>query len=76
MLLDIELELGPPVSTRGDCAGRTLGGGTGMSGRMMCGTEWYMWTLRLKLVGLLPSSYSMIWGCSEGIGLVNVGRTL
>ena len=44
--LDLKFELGPPVSTLGGCAGRTIGGGTGISGKMMCGPEGYMWTLR------------------------------
>ena len=37
--LDLKLELFPPVSILGGCAGRTLGGGTGMSERMICGPE-------------------------------------
>ena len=44
--LYLKLELGPPVSTLGGCAGHTLGGCTGNSGRMMCGTEGDMWTFR------------------------------
>ena len=44
--LNIKLETGPPVSTLGGCAGRTLGGDTGMSGIMMCGPEGDMWKLR------------------------------
>ena len=37
--LDLKLELFPHVSTLGGCNVRNLGGGTGTSGRMMCGTE-------------------------------------
>ena len=74
--LDLKLELGPPVSTLGSCAGRTLGGGTGMSGRMICGPEGDMWTLRWKPVGLFPSSSSVILGYFEGICLVSIGFTL
>ena len=37
--LDLKLELFPRVSTLGGCNVRNLGGGTGTSGRMMCGTE-------------------------------------
>ena len=43
--LDLKLELGPPVSTLGGCAGRTLGVGTGSYGIMMCGPEGDMWTM-------------------------------
>ena len=43
--LDLKLELGPLVFTLGGCIGCTLGGDTGTSGIMMCGTEGYMWTL-------------------------------
>ena len=72
--LDLKLELGPPVSTLGGCAGLTLGDDTGKSRRMMSGPEWDMWTLRWISVELLPSSYSMMLGRSEGIGLARVGR--
>ena len=41
-----KLKLGPPMSTLGGCRGRTLFGGTGMSGIIMCGPEGYMCTLR------------------------------
>ena len=44
--LDIKLELGPLVSILEGCAGLTLGGGTGMPGRMMCGPEVDMWIFR------------------------------
>ena len=37
--LDINLELGPSVSTLGGCAVYTLGGGTGTSGGVMLGPE-------------------------------------
>ena len=36
--LDLKLDLVPPVFTLGACAGLNGGGGTGMSGRMICGT--------------------------------------
>ena len=74
--LDINLVIGPPVSTLGGCAGRTLGGGTGTSERMMCVPEGDMWTLRWKSVELFPSSSCMMLGRSEGICLACVGRTL
>ena len=74
--LYLKLELGPPVSTLGGCAGRTLGGGLGTSGIIMCGTEGDMWTLRWIYVGLCPSSSSMMLGRSEGIYLASVGCTL
>ena len=73
--LDLKLELGPSVSTIGDCAVWTLGGGTGNSGRIICGTEGDMWTLCWKLVEQFPSSYSIILGCTEVRGLVIFGRT-
>ena len=44
--LDLKLELVPPVFTLGGCAGRTIGGGTGKSGRIVCGPEGDMWTFR------------------------------
>ena len=74
--LDLKLELGPSMSTLGGCACCSLGGGTGNSGRIMCGPEGKMWTLWWKLVELFPSSSSMILGCYEGIGLVIFGRNL
>ena len=43
--LDLKLELDPSVSTLGDFAVCTLGGGTGTLGKKMLGTEGYMWTL-------------------------------
>ena len=74
--LDLKLELGPFISTPGGCSGCTLGGGTGNSGVIMCGLEGDMCTLCWKLVELFPSSYSIILGCTEGIGLVVSGHTL
>ena len=41
-----------------------------------CGPEGDMWKFCWKLVGLFPSSSSMIMGCYKGRDLVRVGRTL
>ena len=73
--LDIKLELNPSVSILGGYAVCTLCVGTGTSGRIMFGYEGYMCTLCLKLVDHIPSSSSMILGCTEGRGLVISGRT-
>ena len=44
--LDLKCELGLPVSTLEGCAGHTLWGDGGTSGRIMCGTVWDLWMLR------------------------------
>ena len=44
--LDLKLDPAPPVYTLGCCTGRTFVGDIGTSGRMMCGPERDMWTLR------------------------------
>ena len=73
--LGLKLELGPTVFILGGFIGRTLGGDTGTSGIMMCGTEGGMWTLLWRYVGMFPSSSSMILGRSEGICWAHVERT-
>ena len=60
--LDLKLELLHPVSTLGVCAVRTLGGGTGTSGGVICGPEGDIWILCWKYAGLFPSSSSMMLG--------------
>ena len=73
--LDIKLELGPSMSTLGGYTVCTLGGGTGISGRIIFGPEGDMWNLCWKLVEHYPSSSSMVLGFPEGRGLVIFGRT-
>ena len=63
------------MSILGGCAVCTLGGETGTSGRILFGPEGDIWTLCWKLVEYVPSSFSMILGCTEGRGLVISGRT-
>ena len=45
LTLDIKLELGPPLSTLGDCAVFTLGSGIWNSGGIIFGSDGDMWNL-------------------------------
>ena len=44
-LIDLKLELGPPLYTLGGCAVFTLGDGLGTSGVIVCGPDGDLWIL-------------------------------
>ena len=44
-LIDLKLEMGPPMSTLGGCAVFTLGDGIGTSGGIVCGPDGDLWIL-------------------------------
>ena len=66
-LLDLKLELRPPMSTLGGCAVFTLGEELGTSGGIVCGPDGDLWMLCLQFAGLTPSSSSMTLGCDVGV---------